>query len=245
MPNWIFNELVAYNLDSAAKTALRTAFEQDEPFQAIHPMPEILNDTQSPTPYCLREMFQESSCKNVSGLDGVIFYSSLNRKDDWRQKILEIGEHEVIRRIREDKSIGRQEAHMAELAVKAIVKTEYANWYDWCVDNWGVKWDASEPMFEDEPLFKDESLGNPDLMVVFDTPWGPPTGILWKLSTQYPEATFILRWADRDDYGHGQGILCAEAGVVTDQEIEDEKEFLNKLVGPYDDEDDEDEDEEV
>ena len=240
MPNWIFNELVAYNLDSAAKTTLRTAFEQDEPFQAIHPMPQILKDTQSPTPYCLRKMFQEPSCKNVSGLDGVIFYSSLNRKDDWRQKILEIGEHEVIRRIREDKSIGKHEAHMAELAVKAIVKTEYANWYDWCVDNWGVKWDASEPMFEDEPLFKDESLGNPDLMVVFDTPWGPPTGILWKLSTQYPEATFILRWADRDDYGNGQGILCAEAGVVTELEIADKKEFLNKLVGSYDDEDEED-----
>ena len=82
-------------------------------------------------------------------------------------------------------------------------------------------------------------------MVVFDTPWGPPTGILWKLSTQYPEATFILRWADSDDYGHGQGILCAEAGVVSERPIEDEKEFLNKLIGPYDDEDDEDEDEEV
>ena len=60
MPNWIFNELVAYNLDSAAKTTLRTAFEQDEPFQAIHPMPQILKDTQSPTPYCLKKIQSES-----------------------------------------------------------------------------------------------------------------------------------------------------------------------------------------
>ena len=234
MPNWIVNELVAYNLDSAAETALRTVFEQDKPFQAIHPMPEILNDTQSPTPYCLREMFHESSRKVASCLDGSIFYSSWNRKDDWRREILEIGEDEVIRRIKEDKSIDKHDARRAELAVRAIVKTEYANWYDWRVDNWGVKWDASEPMFEDEPLFKDESLGNPDLTVIFDTPWGPPTGILWKLSTQYPQATFILRWADRDDYGNGQGILCAEAGVVSRRPIEDEEEFLNKLVDRYD-----------
>ena len=238
MPNWIFNELVAYNLDSAAETELRTAFEQDGPFQAICPMPEILKDTHSPTPYCLEEIVWEPLPSNATIHDR--FVSHANRKREWKRRILEIGVDEVIRRIKEDKSIDEHQACMAELAVKAIVETEYANWYDWCVDNWGVKWDASEPMFEDEPLFKEESLGNPDLMVVFNTPWGPPTGILWKLSVQYPQATFILRWADMDDYGNGQGILCAEAGVVTELEIADKKEFLNKLVGSYDDEDEED-----
>ena len=48
-----------------------------------------------------------------------------------------------------------------------------------------------------------------------------------------------------DDYGNGQGILCAEAGVVTEPEIADKKEFLNKLVGPYDDDEDAEDEEEV
>ena len=94
-------------------------------------------------------------------------------------------------------------------------------------------------MIEEDSLFVDESLGYPNLIVTFDTPWGPPTGILWKLSMQYPQATFILRWADMDDYGNGQGILRAEAGVVTEPEIADKKEFLDKLSGYYDDEDEE------
>ena len=240
MPNWIQNELVAYNLDPRVKTILEATFKQDDPFQTICPMPEILNDTQSPTPYRLREMLGGSS-RILAVLDD-LSVSSINRKDEWRQKILEIGVDEMVRRIKEDKSIGEHEADEFEFAIRAIATTGYSNWYDWRLDNWGVKWDASEQMLEDEPLFKDESLGNPDLVVTFNTPWGPPTGILQNLTKQYPEATFILRWADEDDYGYGQGILYAEAGIVTEREIEDKKEFLKILLGYCDDED-EDEDE--
>lgn len=228
MPNWIQNELVAYNLDPRVKTILEAIFKQDDPFQTICPMPEILNDTQSPTPYCLEEMLRELSCN----------------ENEWRQKILNIGVDEVIRRSKKIKVRDEDEANKIKLAIKAIAETGYSNWYDWCLDNWGVKWDASEQMVEDEPLFKDESLGNPDLVVSFNTPWGPPTGILQNLTKQYPEATFILRWADEDDYGYGQGILYAEAGIVTEREIEDKKEFLKTLLGYCDDEDDEDDEEE-
>lgn len=242
MPNWIKNELVAYNLDPRVKTILEATFKQDDPFQTICPMPEILNDTQSPTPYRLREMLGGSS-RILTELDDLSV--SANRKDKWRQKILEIGVDEMVRRIREDKSIGEHEADEFELAIRAIAKTGYANWYDWRLDNWGVKWDASELTFEDEPLFKDESLGNPDLVMSFNTPWGPPTGILRNLTKQYPDAVFILRWADEDNYGYGQGILYAEAGIITKRKIEDTEEFLKTLIGycDYGDEDEEDNEE--
>ena len=168
---------------------------------------------------------------SLSTLDGFEFFASSLKKSDWRQKILEIGEHEVIRRIREDKSIGRQEAHMAELAVKAIVKTGYANWYDWCVDNWGVKWDVDTIFFmhADESPFKDDEKSEPDLIIEFETPWAPPVGILKRISEQYPEARFYLRWADEFGPGNGIGFLVAEAGLIDERDIDDEKDFFDKL----------------
>lgn len=223
------NQLVAYNLESTAKTALEKAFESDRPFQAICPMPKILEDTQSPVPYCLEKMFGRALRPLSLLLDESKLYTSSIRKNGWRQKILEIGVDEVMRRIDEDKSIETDIAEKAKLAITAIVETEYANWYDWRLDKWGVKWDASDVSVEDETSFQDEPTENPDLIVNFYTPWGPPSGILQELSEQHPEARFYLRWADEFGPGNGIGFLVAEAGLIDEGKIDDEKNFFDNL----------------
>lgn len=229
MPNWIMNQLVAYNLDPTTKTALEKAFESDRPFQAICPMPKILEKTQSPVPYCLEKMFGRSKPPLSAFLDEAELYTSSVRKNNWRQKILELGVDEVMRRIDEDKSIEADIADKAKLAITAIVKTEYANWYDWRLDKWGVKWDASNVSVEDETSFQDEPTGNPDLIVNFYTPWGPPSGVLQELTEQHPEARFYLRWSDEFGPGNGIGFLVAEAGLIDERDIDDEKDFFDKL----------------
>ena len=223
------NQLVAYNLESTAKTALEKAFESDRPFQAICPMPKILENTQSPVPYCLEKMFGRALRPLSLLLDESKLYTSSIRKNGWRQKILEIGVDEVMRRIDEDKSIETDIAEKAKLAIMAIVETEYANWYDWRLDKWGVKWDASNVSVEDETSFQDEPTGNPDLIVNFYTPWGPPSGILPELTEQYPKARFYLRWSDEFGPGNGIGFLVAEGGLIDERKIDDEDEFFNNL----------------
>jgi len=52
------------------------------------------------------------------------------------------------------------------------------NWYDWCVSNWGTKWDVHEPFVSDD-VEEDSITFN------FDTAWGPPL-----------EA--FRHWAERD-----------------------------------------------
>ena len=175
-----------------------------------------------------------------STLDGLEFYASSLRKSSWRQKILELGVDEVVRRIRDDKTLDEHDVSKAELAVTAIVKTGYANWYDWCVDNWGVKWDVDTVNFmhADESAFKDDEKSEPDLMVEFETPWAPPTGILKRISEQYPDARFYLRWADECGPGNGVGLLVAEAGMIDERKVDDEQEFFNTLWGFDDYEDD-------
>ena len=229
MPNWIMNQLVAYNLDLPAKTALEKAFKSDRPFQAICPMPKILEDTQSPVPYCLEKMFGRALRPLSLLIDESKLYTSSIRKNGWRQKILEIGVDEVMRRIDEDKSIETDIAEKAKLAITAIVETEYANWYDWRLDKWGVKWEASDVSVEDETSFQDEPAKNPDLIVDFYTPWGPPSGILQEITEKYPKARFYLRWSDEFGPGNGIGFLVAEGGLIDERKIDDEKNFFDNL----------------
>lgn len=233
MPNWIINELVAYNLDSAGKTALEIAFKHDEPFNKLFPMPKILDETRSPDPSCLDEILGQNVIQKTQDVNGTTisdFSEYMYRKTEWRKKIKEMGKEKVIELIHKDKSIDEHTAAQAELAVHAVEETGYSNWYDWRVDNWGVKWDIDPADFLNETLFEDEGLGNPDIIIAFYTPWGPPDGILKRLSEQYPNAKFIMRSADIDDLGNGVYFLSAEAGVINEIEIGDKKDFLERLL---------------
>ena len=220
MPDWIKNELAVYNLDLVGKTALEVAFGHGRPFQRLYPMPKILEETQSPTPRCIEKILGRPPRNVSSTLDGFEFYASSLRKSDWRKKILEFGADEVMRRIREDKTLDEYDISKAELAITAIVKTEYANRYDWCVDNWGAKRDVDAAYFSNEITFENNEKSEPDLIIRFDTPWAPPVGILKRISEQYPDARFYLRWADEFGLENGVGLLVGEAGIIDSRETD-------------------------
>ena len=44
------------------------------------------------------------------------------------------------------------------------------NWYDWCVSNWGTKWDVSTEGLE----FTDNGDGTAEIEGYFDSAWAPP-----------------------------------------------------------------------
>jgi len=46
------------------------------------------------------------------------------------------------------------------------------NWYDWCVKNWGTKWDVSTEGLE----FTDNGDGTAMIEGWFDSAWAPPIG---------------------------------------------------------------------
>ena len=55
------------------------------------------------------------------------------------------------------------------------------NWYDWCVENWGTKWNSYDSEFIDE----DEDR----LEYSFNTAWAPPEPIIHKLRELYPDVS--------------------------------------------------------
>ena len=46
------------------------------------------------------------------------------------------------------------------------------NWYDWCVNNWGTKWDVSDEGLE----FIDNGDGTAEITGWFESAWAPPIG---------------------------------------------------------------------
>ena len=49
------------------------------------------------------------------------------------------------------------------------------DWYSWCVENWGTKWDTSQLFWSQD----DKSL-----FVTCETAWSPPVGVYRKLEEQ-------------------------------------------------------------
>ena len=61
------------------------------------------------------------------------------------------------------------------------------NWYEWSINNWGVKWDCGDVQVE-------EAFGDTEITYRFDTPWGPPQLVYDELVEAYPEAHISWFW---------------------------------------------------
>lgn len=81
-----------------------------------------------------------------------------------------------------------------------VQKYGYLTWYEFCVGEWGCKWNASEVSVN----------GN---IMEFETPWSMPDGIAKKLSEMFPEVTLEWRYAD-EDTGYNVGEEHYKAGEV-------------------------------
>ena len=62
------------------------------------------------------------------------------------------------------------------------------NWYEWCLENWGTKWDISDPI-----IGSDGSA----FTCYFKTAWAPPIAAFTEVSKRFPNATFELGYEER------------------------------------------------
>ena len=63
-----------------------------------------------------------------------------------------------------------------------------SDWYDWCVKNWGCKWNAQT------------SYCNSD-EVGFETPWEEPYNWIHHLSFKFPKHVITVEWEEEQGYG--------------------------------------------
>jgi len=65
-------------------------------------------------------------------------------------------------------------------------------WYDWNIEHWGVKWDASNVSLTE---FEN------NLVYQFETPWSIPVKAMKAMSAKYPNLTFDLYAEEEQGWG--------------------------------------------
>lgn len=85
--------------------------------------------------------------------------------------------------------------HMGKIYADNIQKYGCTTWYDWCVNNWGTKWNACNTY-----------INECEDCIEFETAWSAPIPIYQKMAEIHPDLDFSVRWADED--------IGANAGFV-------------------------------
>ncbi len=78
-----------------------------------------------------------------------------------------------------------------ELGKKAFqneLKYGTSSWYEWCVANWGTKWNA----------YDFEKIEDEKNTIKFSTAWSAPHPVIAKLAELYPDIEIEHEWADED-----------------------------------------------
>ena len=199
MPNWVKN-IVKTDKDVIADIKSKYFNEEGLDFNKIIPMPKDLDIT-----------------SGGSGEDGlmILFFESNN--DEEKKQINQVYRslncfHDDIYlhprflrllkdygKIKED-SLYKSLKEMGTKYLENYKKYGYANWYNWCCDKWGTKWNSSGCRSNEE-------------MIIFETAWEFPGRVISKLSEKYPDAIFKCRFAD-EGIKENSGIVDFKNGQV-------------------------------
>jgi len=160
MPNWVMNQLTCIFQTQEEYIAFKNKANTEGVYDCFFPMPEELVGTSSPhlAPGDFINGVNKRKNTNFITLEEV---ASCN--DEW-------------------------DAHRAKEIIqniKAFEQTGYHDWYTWNLDNWGVKWDASNCKLKELSDFN-------TIIFEFDSPWGTPEHFVGELSKLYPNATFEM-----------------------------------------------------
>jgi hypothetical protein len=93
--------------------------------------------------------------------------------------------------------------------------------YNWCVQNWNTKWNFCDVEIVDEYNDEEDNPEDPEYGIVytFSTAWAPPIPVIEKMSQDFPDLRFELKYYEM---GMGfQGTTIWKAGEVLFEEEED------------------------
>lgn len=199
MPNHVVNH-ISLRGDPKKIREMLEAIKSDElgigsvDFNKIIPMPESLNI--------------EAGSRTDRGLkayrDFIEVYTFGRSAEDALKALEEIPvkSEEIFLRQRTD--IKRDEWELGKTAWNNIRQYGAPTWYDWCVNNWGTKWNAYG-YGEDKIDYHDGD------MLYFQTAWSAPHPVLERLTEMFPDVELEHEWAD-EDIGHNCGRYSYQGG---------------------------------
>lgn len=135
---------------------------------------------------------------------------------------------------------------LVEAEERNIAKYGYKTWYDFCVNEWGTKWDVGGddfPAQEDSPN---------KLTLTFDSAWAPPCNAYEKLVEQgfsiramyyEPGMGFAGIWTDGDDDFYDYSGLDSKQIAEILPEVLDEAFGISECAADWEEENKEEENE--
>ena len=96
-------------------------------------------------------------------------------------------------------------------------------WYNWCINNWGTKWECWEEHCSHDPI---------GTSYCFTTAWSPPVEWVRKVSRKFPHLEFQVEWAEEGGEG---GYFMYQGGDLFYDNMMTEEQW-KKAWGVEDDE---------
>lgn len=192
MPNWCNNRLIVSGDAGKLKDFLtRSKNKEGEfTFNGLYPIPESLHITSGSNVSSARDVIN-AEAGDWSGVDEKLDWTAwttnagINLALPLKQKRKAMLSHMKKALSEKDMQEGRQSFENEKLY-------GCKDWYDWCVKNWGTKWDAGEASIYEHSEEEAE--------IVFDTAWGPPIEWVKIVELKYPDLRFELHY---DEPGMG------------------------------------------
>lgn len=138
-------------------------------------------------------------------------------------------------------------AHEAQMA-ENIEKYGYKDWYDFCVNQWGTKWDVGA---DGQPAIDNDTN---TLVMNFDSAWAPPTTAYerlmelgFKILAYYyePGMAFCGRWDDGDDDYYDYGGMTSDEVAETIPDDLDECFAISESMAEWEAENADDDEENI
>ena len=179
MPNHVTNK-IRFNGSKEDVERIMAFVKSDESefdFNKIIPMPEELN--------------VEAGSRGDDGLEAYREYLRTGIQPK------EITNKYGFKRVIEDEDFA-----LGKRYYENIQKYGCANWYDWCWNRWGTKWNAYDVSVSGEEI-------------EFLTAWNAPEPVILKLSELFPNVEIEHDYAD-EDMGYNCGKLTYIDGAMYD-----------------------------
>lgn len=98
---------------------------------------------------------------------------------------------------------------LVDIGKRAIYNVEnygHTDWYSWCCDKWGTKWNSCRSSLDENNL------------LTFETAWSNPYPVLVELSIKFPDIKFTVEYADEDI-----GSNCGKYALINGEEFDYEE----------------------
>lgn len=202
MPNYVKNQIEFRGKTEDVRNML-IAIQDDKlglgtiDFNKLIPMPESLNiEAGSRTDKGLKAYRDFISVYTLeNGITGLDLLHIPKQSED------------AFLRIRTD--IKSDEWELGRQAFQNQLQYGAATWYEWCIQNWGTKWNACG--------YESGIDYGPDCNALwFETAWSAPVPVVEELARRFPDLEFSHRWAD-EDIGHNCGMHEYAEGERTEE----------------------------